>query len=33
VLTNSGFDYLGAAEAFSVARGATVATWTYALKL
>lgn len=33
VLTNSGFDYLGASEAFSVARGATVPTWTYALKL
>ncbi len=29
VLTNSGFDYLGDAEAFSVARGATVPTWTY----
>lgn len=33
VLTNCGFDYLGDAEAFSVARGATVPTWTYALKL
>jgi RimJ/RimL family protein N-acetyltransferase len=32
VLTNCGFDYLGDAEAFSVARSATVATWTYALK-
>jgi RimJ/RimL family protein N-acetyltransferase len=32
VLTNCGFDYLGDAEAFSVARGATVATWTYTLK-
>lgn len=29
VLTNSGFEYLGDAEAFSVARGATVPTWTY----
>jgi RimJ/RimL family protein N-acetyltransferase len=33
VLTNCGFDYLGDAEAFSVARGATVPTWTYSLKL
>jgi len=33
VLTNCGFDYLGDAEAFSVARGATVPTWTYAMKL
>lgn len=33
VLTNCGFDYLGDAEAFSVARGSAVATWTYALKL
>ncbi|MFT4744129.1 MAG: RimJ/RimL family protein N-acetyltransferase, partial [Yoonia sp.] len=32
VLTNCGFDYLGDAEAFSVARGATVPTWTYTLK-
>lgn len=29
VLTNAGFEYLGDAEAFSVARGAKVATWTY----
>lgn len=29
VLTNSGFQYLGDAEAHSVARGATVPTWTY----
>lgn len=29
VLTNAGFQYLGDAEAFSVARGATVPTWTY----
>lgn len=33
VLTNCGFDYLGDAEAFSVAREATVPTWTYVLKL
>lgn len=29
VLTNAGFDYLGDAESFSVARGSKVATWTY----
>ena len=29
VLTNAGFDYLGDAEAFSVARGVVVPTWTY----
>ena len=29
VLTGAGFDYLGDAEAFSVARAAKVATWTY----
>lgn len=33
VLTNAGFDYLGDAEAFSVARGAKVATWTYLNRL
>jgi RimJ/RimL family protein N-acetyltransferase len=33
VLTNCGFDYLGDAEAFSVARNATVPTWTYTLKI
>lgn len=33
VLTNCGFRYLGDAEAFSVARGATVQTWTYSLNL
>ena len=33
VLTNCGFDYLGDAEAFSVARGATIPTWTYTLKI
>lgn len=30
VLTNCGFDYLGDAESWSVARGARVPTWTYA---
>ena len=29
VLTNSGFDYLGDAESWSVARNARVPTWTY----
>lgn len=29
VLTNAGFSYIGDAEAFSVARNATVNTWTY----
>lgn len=29
VLTNAGFEYLGDAEAYSVARAATVPTWTY----
>lgn len=29
VLTNSGFEYIGDAEAHSVARGRTVPTWTY----
>lgn len=33
VLTNAGFDYIGDAESFSVARGATVPTWTYLRKL
>jgi RimJ/RimL family protein N-acetyltransferase len=33
VLTNAGFVYLGDAEAFSVARGAKVATWTYLKRL
>jgi len=32
VLTNCGFQYLGDAEAFSVARNACVATWTYSWK-
>jgi len=33
VLSNNGFDYLGDAESFSVARGTVVPTWTYALPL
>lgn len=33
VLTNCGFEYLGDAEAFSVARNATVPTWTYLRKM
>ncbi|THH38508.1 N-acetyltransferase [Aliishimia ponticola] len=33
VLTNAGFVYLGDAESFSVARDATVPTWTYSKKL
>jgi RimJ/RimL family protein N-acetyltransferase len=33
VLTNCGFDYIGEAESFSVARGVTVPTWTYIRKL
>ncbi len=33
VLTNTGFDYLGDAEAFSVARNAVVPTWTYIYKV
>ena len=33
VLTNCGFDYLGDAEAFCVARNATVPTWTYSCKM
>lgn len=33
VLTSAGFQYLGDAECFSVARGAVVATWTYTLML
>ena len=33
VLTHCGFDYLGDAEAFCVARNASVPTWTYTLKL
>ena len=33
VLTHAGFEYLGDAETFSVARNAIVATWTYVKKL
>jgi len=33
VLTNAGFQYLGDAETFSVARDARVPTWTYLKKL
>ncbi len=33
VLTNAGFEYLGDAEAYSVARGAIVQTWTYLRRL
>jgi len=33
VLTNCGFDYLGDAEAYSIARGGTAPTWTYSLRL
>ena len=33
VLTNAGFDYLGDAESWSVARGARVPTWTYLRKM
>lgn len=33
VLTNCGFDYLGDAEAWSVARNARVPTWTYLRKM
>lgn len=33
VLTNCGFEYIGDAESFSVARNAPVTTWTYLRKL
>ncbi|PIE12181.1 MAG: GNAT family N-acetyltransferase [Rhodobacterales bacterium] len=33
VLTNQGFEYIGDAETYSVARQANVATWTYLKKL
>lgn len=33
VVTNNGFEYLGDAECFSVARNAMVPTWTYLRKL
>lgn len=33
MLTNAGFDYIGDAEAFSVAQNCMVSTWTYLRKL
>jgi RimJ/RimL family protein N-acetyltransferase len=33
VLTNNGFEYIGDAESFSVARGLRVPTWTYVRRL
>jgi RimJ/RimL family protein N-acetyltransferase len=33
VLTHCGFEYLGDAESYSVARESTVPTWTYLRKL
>jgi len=33
VLTNAGFNYLGDAETFSVAREAVIPTWTYVRKM
>ena len=33
VLTNAGFEYIGDAETFSIARNAQVPTWTYLKKL
>ncbi len=33
VLTNAGFEYVGDAETFSIARNARVATWTYLQKM
>jgi hypothetical protein len=33
VLIHAGFQYIGDAEAFSIARGTSVATWTYVRKL
>ena len=33
VLTNAGFEFIGDAESFSVARNAKVATWTYLKKV
>ncbi|MEM8728578.1 MAG: GNAT family protein [Pseudomonadota bacterium] len=33
VLSHCGFEYIGDAESFSVARGALVPTWTYSLTL
>ena len=33
VLTNAGFEYIGDAESFCVARGTSVPTWTYILRM
>lgn len=33
VLTNAGFEYIGDAETYSVARNSSVTTWTYILRL
>lgn len=33
VLTNAGFEYIGDAESYCVARNSTVATWTYIRKM
>ncbi|SFB71824.1 GNAT family N-acetyltransferase [Tropicimonas isoalkanivorans] len=33
ILTNAGFEYLGDAEAYSVARGGNIPTWTYLKKM
>jgi RimJ/RimL family protein N-acetyltransferase len=33
VLVNCGFEYIGDAESFSIARNAKVPTWTYLKKL
>lgn len=33
VLTNAGFEYVGDSETFSVARNASVSTWTYSRKM
>ncbi len=33
VLTNAGFEYIGDAESFSIARNSSVSTWTYVLRL
>lgn len=33
ILTNAGFEYIGDAETWSVARGRTVPTWTYLRKM
>jgi hypothetical protein len=33
VLTHAGFEYIGDAETYSVARAAKIPTWTYLRKL